>query len=126
MKLVLRDGTVFRGRSLGASKEVQGEVVFNTGMTGYVEALTDPSYRGQILVMTYPLQGNYGVPDGPFESARIQVQGLIVHQHSDRPSHGASQRTLRAWLQAQGVPAMTGADTRGLTRHLRAEGTIDG
>jgi carbamoyl-phosphate synthase small subunit len=72
------------------------------------------------------LQGNYGVADGPFESGRIQVQGLIVHQHSDRPSHRTSTRTLRAWLQAQGVPAMSGVDTRGLTRHLRTEGTIDG
>src|SRR5262245_24330077 len=125
MKLVLKDGTVFRGRSFGAAREVRGEVVFNTGMVGYVEALTDPSYRGQILVLTYPLQGNYGVPDRPFESAKIQVQGLIVHQHSDRPSHHASTRTLRSWLQVHGVPAMTGVDTRGLTRHLRMQGTID-
>jgi carbamoyl-phosphate synthase small subunit len=126
MKLVLSDGAVFDGESFGARTEVKGEVVFNTGMVGYVEALTDPSYRGQILVLTYPLQGNYGVPAGPFESGRIQVQGLIVHQHADRPSHHASARTLRSWLQAQGVPAMSGVDTRALTRHLRAHGTIDG
>src|SRR5262245_48758080 len=119
MKLVLRDGAVFRGRSFGAAAEVRGEVVFHTGLVGYVEALTDPSYRGQILVLTYPLQGNYGVPDGPFESATIQAQGLIVHHHSDSPSHRTSARTLRSWLQAQGVPAMSGVDTRALTRHLR-------
>lgn len=126
MKLVLADGTAFHGRSFGAPMEVRGEVVFNTGMVGYVEALTDPSYRGQILVLTYPLQGNYGVPDGPFESARIQVQGLIVHHHSDRPSHHAAARTLASWLHAHRVPAMTGVDTRSLTRHLRTHGTIDG
>ena len=73
MKLVLSDGTVFSGQSFGALREAQGEVVFNTGMVGYVETLTDPSYRGQVLVATYPLQGNYGVPEGPFESSRIQV-----------------------------------------------------
>lgn len=75
MKLVLADGSVFQGRSFGAPAEVRGEVVFNTGMVGYVEALTDPSYRGRILVQTYPLQGNYGVPNGPFESARIRHEG---------------------------------------------------
>jgi carbamoyl-phosphate synthase small subunit len=126
MKLILADGTVFHGQSFGAPTAVRGEVVFNTGMVGYVEALTDPSYRGQLLVLTYPLQGNYGVPDGPFESARIQVHGLIVHHHSDRPSHHASTRTLSSWLRDQGVPAIGGVDTRGLTRHLRTHGTIEG
>src|SRR5262249_7896037 len=87
MELVLADGTVVSGRSFGARREARGEVVFNTGMVGYVETLTDPSYRGQILVATYPLVGNYGVPEGPFESGRIQVQALIVHQHCDQPSH---------------------------------------
>jgi carbamoyl-phosphate synthase small subunit len=126
MELVLADGTVFSGRSFGAPRDAQGEVVFNTGMVGYVETLTDPSYRGQILVVTYPLVGNYGVPAGPFESERIQVQALIVHSHCDQPSHAASKRTLGAWLMSQGIPAMEGVDTRTLTRHLRSHGTIEG
>jgi len=126
MELVLADGTVFSGRSFGALCEARGEVVFNTGMVGYVETLTDPSYRGQILVATYPLQGNYGVPRGPFESARIQVQALIVHQLCHQPSHHTSLRTLGAWLESHGVPAMEGVDTRSLTRHLRRHGTIEG
>src|SRR5262245_37219293 len=126
MRLFLADGTVFHGNSFGARANVRGEVVFNTGMVGYVEALTDPSYRGQLLVLTYPLQGNYGVPHGPFESSRIQVQGLIVHHDSARPSHHTSTRTLSSWLRAHGVPAMSGVDTRALARHLRAQGTIEG
>jgi carbamoyl-phosphate synthase small subunit len=126
MKLELSDGTVLSGRSFGALREARGEVVFNTGMVGYVETLTDPSYRGQILVMTYPLMGNYGVPEGPFESPRIQVQALIVHQHCPRPAHHASRRSLGAWLKSQGIPAMKGVDTRTLTRHLRSHGTITG
>src|SRR5262245_43502880 len=126
MQLVLADGIVFSGRSFGALREARGEVVFNTGMAGYVETLTDPSYRGQILVATYPLMGNYGVPSGPFESSRIQVQALIVHQHSNHPSHSTSERTLGDWLKSQGVPAMEGVDTRRLTRHLRSRGTIQG
>jgi carbamoyl-phosphate synthase small subunit len=126
MNLVLSDGTVFYGRSFGALREAQGEVVFNTGMAGYVETLTDPSYRGQILVMTYPLQGNYGVPEGPFESSRIQVQALIVHRHSESPSHHTSRRSLGAWLKDQGVPAIEGVDTRTLTRHLQRHGTATG
>ena len=126
MELVLADGSVFSGRSFGALREARGEVVFNTGMVGYVETLTDPSYRGQILVATYPLQGNYGVPRGPCESARIQVQALIVHQFCHQPSHHASTRTLGGWLKEHGVPAMEGVDTRSLTRHLRRHGTIEG
>ena len=126
MKLKLVDGSEFAGRAFGALREAQGEVVFNTGMTGYVETLTDPSYRGQILVLTYPLQGNYGVPDGPFESARIQVQGLIVARHTDAFSHHAARRSLGAWLKAHDIPAMEAADTRAITKHLRAEGTVLG
>jgi carbamoyl-phosphate synthase small subunit len=126
MKLVLADGTCFSGRPFGAPREVRGEVVFNTGLTGYVETLTDPSYRGQILVMTYPLQGNYGVPAGPFESGHIQVQGLVVTHYSSRPNHHTSVRTLGQWLRAEGVPAIEGVDTRTLTRRLREHGTMDG
>src|SRR5215471_21650219 len=126
MKLHLADEAVFTGRSFGADREVAGEVVFNTGMTGYVEALTDPSYRGQILVLTYPLVGSYGVPaprargslDGPYESGRVQVQGLVVQSYVSKYSHHAATRSLGAWLEAEGVPGITGIDTRTLTRRL--------
>jgi len=124
--LMLDDGTVFTGRSFGAEREVKGEVVFNTGMSGYVETLTDPSYRGQILVLTYPLQANYGVPDGPFESGNIQVQGLVVSRYSARYSHHRAIRSLSDWLESERVPAIEGIDTRTLTRRLREHGTIDG
>ena len=134
MKLVLEDGTTMVGSSFGAPRAVSGEVVFNTGMTGYVEALTDPSYRGQILTLTYPLVGSYGVPaprrpdtiDSPYESDRIQVQGLIVQSYMERYSHHAAARSLGAWLATEGIPAITGIDTRTLTRKLREAGTMKG
>jgi carbamoyl-phosphate synthase small subunit len=133
-RLLLSDGTAFDGRSFGARRPVAGEVVFNTGMTGYIETLTDPSYAGQILVMTYPLVGNYGVPaprrtkslDRPYESDRIQVQGLVVQHYVDDYSHHAAVRSLHDWLSEQGVPAITGIDTRTLTRRLRERGTMQG
>ncbi|WP_437613946.1 glutamine-hydrolyzing carbamoyl-phosphate synthase small subunit [Sorangium sp. So ce834] len=134
MKLVLEDGTTMTGRCFGAPRAVSGEVVFNTGMTGYVETLTDPSYRGQILTMTYPLVGSYGVPaprqagsvDGPYEADRIQVQGLVVQNYIERYSHHAAVRSLGAWLASEGIPAITGIDTRTLTRRLREVGTMKG
>ena len=134
MKLVLEDGSTMDGASFGAPTPVAGEVVFNTAMTGYVETLTDPSYRGQILVTTYPLIGSYGVPaarqrdslDGPFESDQIQVQGLVVQQYVDDYSHHAATRSLGAWLRDEGIPAVTGIDTRTLTRKLREFGTMKG
>ncbi len=134
MKLVLEDGTVVFGRSFGAPREVAGEVVFNTGMSGYIETLTDPSYRGQILVSTYPLQGNYGVPEArargsiapPFESDRIQVQAMVCAHHAANPSHYASTRTLGRWLADDGVPGIELVDTRALTRRLREHGTMRG
>jgi carbamoyl-phosphate synthase small subunit len=126
VRLVLADGADLSGTPFGALREVEGEVVFNTGVTGYVETLTDPSYRGQILVLTYPLQGNYGVPEGRFESKQIQVQGLVVTHYSATPSHHASRRTLGQWLLAEGVPAIEGIDTRSLTRLLRDHGTMPG
>jgi len=133
-KLVLEDGTEMRGEAFGADAPVAGEVVFNTGMTGYVETLTDPSYKGQILVMTYPLVGNYGVPaerpsgsmDLPYESSRIQIQGLVVQQYVDRHSHHAACRSLAEWLAQDGVPAVCRIDTRTLTRRLRKHGTMHG
>ena len=135
MRLVLEDGSEFRGRGFGAEGvATAGEVVFNTAMSGYVEALTDPSYRGQILVLTYPLQGNYGVPaprlpgsiDPPYESDRIQVQGLVVQRHEPGFSHHAARRSLSAWLRSEDVPAIAGVDTRALTRRLRESGTMAG
>ena len=133
-KLVLEDGTEMVGRHFGAEGAVAGEVVFNTGMTGYIETLTDPSYRGQILVMTYPMVGNYGVPAArcaeslarPYESSLIQVQGLVVQNYIDDFSHYDAVRTLNEWLITDGVPAIDGGDTRNLTRRLREHGTMRG
>jgi len=134
MRLVLEDGTEMEGRCFGAAEPVGGEVVFNTAMAGYVETITDPSYRGQILCTTYPLIGNYGVPGPrepgslarPYEADRIQVLGLVVQNYVDHASHHASRRTLSEWLEAEGVSAVTGIDTRTLTRRLREHGTMKG
>ena len=134
VRLRLDDGTEVEGRGFGAAMPVRGEVVFNTAMAGYVESLTDPSYRGQILVLTYPLVGNYGVPpprrpgslDRPYESDRIQVQALVVQHYVDAYSHHAASRTLHEWLLDEGVPGLTGVDTRALTRRLREHGTMQG
>ena len=134
MRLILEDGTEMTGRGFGAARAVGGEFVFNTAMTGYVEMLTDPSYRGQILVMTYPLVGNYGVPaprapgslDRPYESGRIQVQGLVVQQEISDYSHVTAERSLDDWLTAERIPGLTGIDTRYLTEHLREVGTMRG
>jgi carbamoyl-phosphate synthase small subunit len=134
MRLALEDGTLMQGVGFGATRAVCGEVVFNTGMAGYVETLTDPSYRGQILVLTYPLMGNYGVAaprppasiDAPFESGRIQVQALVVQNYVADFSHRDATRSLGEWLAGEGVPAITGIDTRTLTRRLRERGTMQG
>lgn len=126
-KLTLSDGTVFLGKSFGAPIESGGEVVFNTGMMGYPESLTDPSYFGQILVLTYPLVGNYGVPEPKFfESNKIQVKGLIVQNYIPNPSHFESQKTLSDWLKEEGIPALEGVDTRALTIKLRDHGVMLG
>ncbi len=126
MKLTLSDGTTFEGTSFGAERDVAGEVVFNTGMTGYTETLTDPSYRGQILVLTYPLQGNYGVPADGWESPRIQVEGLVIAHLARKPSHPRMERTLQDWLREHDVPALAEVDTRAITRLLRGHGTMQG
>ncbi len=133
-KLILKDGSVFEGTLFGNHKSVAGEVVFNTGMVGYPETLTDPSYRGQILVMTYPLVGNYGIPElklyddlpSNFESDRIQIQGLIVSEHSDSFSHWNAIQSLSAWLKKYQIPGIYGIDTRRLTKILREHGTMLG
>ena len=124
--LVLEDGTVFAGTSAGASRLSYGEVVFNTSMTGYQEILTDPSYAGQIVVMTYPLIGNYGTSPTDIESIRVQASGLVMREECDEPSHWRSERTLREYLEAAGVPAIAAIDTRALTRRLRSGGVLMG
>jgi carbamoyl-phosphate synthase small subunit len=128
-RLVLEDGTAVAGRPFGALRAAAGEVVFNTGMVGYPESLTDPSYRGQILVFTYPLIGNYGVPAGDLsrlESDRIQVAGVVVARLARFHRHAGADRSLAEWLEQSGVPGLEGVDTRALTRHLREAGTMLG
>ncbi len=124
--LVLEDGSVHRGDGFGANVSTAGEVVFNTTMTGYQEVLTDPSYSGQLVTLTYPLIGNYGINDLDFESGRIQVSALVVRQHCDAPSHGFSNRTIHEFLESQGVPGISGVDTRAITRRLRSSGVMMG
>lgn len=133
--LTLEDKTTIKGKLFGHFAAAAGEVVFNTGMVGYPETLTDPSYKGQILVMTYPLTGNYGVPDLKrdrfglplgFESDKIQVAGLIVSEHSTDFSHHQAVQSLSHWLDHEGVPAMFDVDTRALTKRLRDKGSMLG
>src|SRR6266446_2764021 len=129
--LLLEDGHRFEGRYFGALKSVAGEIVFNTGMVGYPEALTDPSYSGQILVLTYPLIGNYGVParngtDTSFESGRIQVAGLVVSELAHGYSHATACDSLPEWLRQEGIPCLAGVDTRALTKRLREQGSMLG
>ncbi len=126
-KLILKDSSVWEGRSFGYEKSVSGELVFTTSMVGYPESLTDPSYHGQILVMTYPLMGNYGVPDKKsWESDKIQISGLVVSSYIGEPSHFESQKTLGKWLKEQNVPALEIKDTRQLTLYLREHGVVLG
>src|SRR5687767_2334546 len=122
--LVLEDGRTFRGESFGAEGETVGEAVFSTGMTGYQETLTDPSYHRQVVVMTAPHVGNTGVNDEDGESGRIWVAGYVVRDPSPRPSSWRSRRTLAEELAAQGVVGISGVDTRALTRHLRERGAM--
>jgi carbamoyl-phosphate synthase small subunit len=124
--LVLEDGTAFRGRAIGAEGTVFGEAVFNTGMAGYQEILTDPSYRRQIVAMTAPHVGNYGLNDDDMESGAIQVAGFVVREAARRPSNWRSQRDLRSALRDEGIVGIEGIDTRRLTRHLRDAGAMRG
>jgi len=132
--LLLEDGTFLVGKGFGAVGKISGEVVFSTSMIGYPEALTDPSYKGQVLTLTYPLVGNYGVPPYDldfsvplyFESDRIQVQGLVIHELCHNPYHWASTRTLNKWLSDESIPGIYGVDTRHLTKKLRAHGVMLG
>lgn len=122
--LVLEDGSLFYGEGFGALGEAHGELVFNTGITGYVEALTDPSYAGQILMMTYPLIGNYGVCPEDFESDGVKVEGFVVREVCETPSNWRSEKSLPKLLEEQGVPGIQGVDTRMLTKKLRVHGTM--
>ncbi|MBN2185946.1 MAG: glutamine-hydrolyzing carbamoyl-phosphate synthase small subunit [Dehalococcoidia bacterium] len=124
--LVLEDGSVYEGETFGAEATTYGEVVFDTSMIGYQEMLTDPSFAGQILVPTYPLIGNYGINESDFESRQIQVRGLAVREYCSQPSHWQSTRTLHEFLLANGIPGISGIDTRALTRHLRSVGVMMG
>ena len=124
--LVLRDGRVFRGQALGAEGETAGEVIFNTAMSGYQEILTDPSYRGQIVTMTYPMIGNYGLNDEDVESRKPWVNGLIVKEASAYPSSWRGRVSLDDYLKAHGIVGLQSIDTRALTRHLRDHGSQDG
>jgi carbamoyl-phosphate synthase/aspartate carbamoyltransferase len=138
MALELKDGTVLEGYSFGSEVPAAGELVFQTGMVGYPESITDPSYEGQILVITYPLVGNYGVPDRElkdedvpqlpkyFESSRIHIAGLIVAHYTEEYSHYLAKSSLGQWLKEQNIPAIYGVDTRALTKHLRESGSMLG
>ena len=121
--LALKDGTVFEGIGFGAPGEAGGELVFNTSMTGYQEILTDPSYRGQLVVMTYPEIGNVCTNPEDVESSRLFVEGFIVKEYWERPSNWRAQRTLAAYLREHGIPGIQGIDTRALVRHLRTHGS---
>lgn len=132
LTLTLKDGSTWSGKAFGAFEETEGEVVFTTGMVGYPESLTDPSFKDQILVLTYPLIGNYGVPKEElddeklskwFESARIHLRGLIVSDYSEVYSHWNGGKSLSDWMREYGVPGITGIDTRALTQLLRDKGS---
>ena len=134
-RLILSDGSQFIGRSFGYDADALGEVVFNTAMTGYPESLTDPSYAGQILVTTFPLIGNYGVPDAGMdsdglplfmESGQIHVKALVVADYSQDYSHWNAVESLASWLKREKIPAITGIDTRRLTKVLREQGVMMG
>ena len=123
--LILEDGTVFTGTSIGSTRDMISEIVFNTSMTGYLEVLTDPSYAGQAVTMTYPLIGNYGItPD--MESKKAWPDGYIVRELSRMPSNFRSQGTIQEFLENQDIPGIAGIDTRALTKLLRVKGTMNG
>jgi carbamoyl-phosphate synthase small subunit len=124
--LVLEDGTTFRGFSFGATGTTTGELVFNTGMTGYQEVLTDPSYCGQIVTFTYPELGNTGINPEDVESSKLQVRGIVARNIAQRPSNWRSTASLTEHLQQEGIVGIAGVDTRALTRHLRTQGSMNG
>ena len=124
-RIAFADGTIFRGRSVGATGTIGGEAVFNTGMTGYQEVLSDPSYRGQIVTMTYPEIGNYGVTPEDMESDRAQAAGFVMRQCCDVPSSFRSRESLPDFLRRSGIIAIDDVDTRAITRKLRVSGAMN-
>lgn len=124
--LALEDGTIFKSRSFTGPGETKGEVVFNTSMTGYQEVLTDPSYKGQIVTMTYPLIGNYGINEEDMESRKVQVEGFIVKEYSKSYSNWQATKSLSEFLRSHNVLGIEGVDTRALTRHIRLAGAMRG
>jgi len=134
IKLILEDKSTYEGYSFGAEKSSSGEIVFTTGMVGYPESLTDPSFRGQILVNTYPLIGNYGVPQekidkdnlSNYESNKIQIRGMVVSEYSTNFNHWEAKKSLGDWLKENEIPGITGIDTRALTQKLRTKGSMLG
>ncbi len=124
--LALKDGTIFEGNGFGAEKEVAGEVVFNTSLVGYEESLTDASYKGQILTLTYPLIGNYGIRKENFESDKIQVEGFVVREHQNFYSHRKAVKSISEFLKEFEIPGISGIDTRMLTKKIREHGVING
>ncbi len=124
--LLLEDGTLFKGRSFGAEGESSGEIVFNTSMTGYQEILSDPSYKGQIVMMTYPLIGNYGINSEDFESEKLWLEGFIVREYTHFPSNWRAEAPLDQLLKQRGIPAIDQIDTRALTRKIREAGAMQG
>jgi len=125
-KLVLEEGSIFEGEIFGSVKESAGEIVFNTSMTGYQEILTDPSYKGEIVCMTYPLIGNYGINQDDFESIKPHVNGFIVKEFAEEPENWRLQKNLEKYLKENGITAISGIDTRALTKILRRQGTMRG
>jgi carbamoyl-phosphate synthase small subunit len=125
-KLVLEEGSIFEGKIFGAKKKSAGEIVFNTSMTGYQEILTDPSYKGEIVCMTYPLIGNYGINEDDFESFKSHVNGFIVKEFAEEPENWRLQKKLEEYLIENGITAISGIDTRALTKILRRQGTMRG
>jgi carbamoyl-phosphate synthase small subunit len=126
MILTLEDGSIYQGLSFGADSDVIGEVVFCTSMVGYQEMLTDPSYAGQILVLTYPLIGNYGINEYDIESSRVRVQGFVVREHSSQYSHHLGRKSIHQYLLKNGITGMDEVDTRAITRRLRTVGVMKG
>ncbi len=125
-KLVLEDGSIFSGKIFGAVEQTGGEIVFNTSMTGYQEILTDPSYKGEIVCMTYPLIGNYGINKDDFESIKSHVNGFIVREFAEEPENWRIEKTLEDYLKDNNITAISGIDTRALTKILRKQGTMRG
>ena len=122
-KLILESGEVFYGVGFGANTDTAGEVVFNTGMTGYQELISDPSYAGQIVCMTYPLIGNYGITDDDYETGKPSIGGLVVREYNDHPSNFRYTKTLSEYLEENNIPGIYGVDTRKITRSIRDKGS---